>query len=649
VGRRFVRMRTTLKRGVGRGAGVNGSGGSVFPPGPVSAVSRYRQPPPAVRTGLGLFRRILFVAVLSVVALALGIGGGAYLWFHESLNAVRAHSAAVKIAQKELNVQLPGQAAVALILGYDQRAGKEFSTVSRSDTLMLVRADPRTRTISLFSFPRDLNVPIWCDHRQTGVGKINSAYASCGPKGSLETVKQLTGIPINYLITVNFHGFKEIVDQFGGVYMDVDRRYYNPAGSGYAAIDIQPGYQLLTGGAALDFVRFRHTDSDLYRLARQQEFVRAFKEQIAQHFNPFNLPKIVSSITKNIEVGGNFSGGTVYQYAQLAATLPSGHFLQIRIDPSQISGSNDLTTSAQTIQAAVNQFVNPDVGVAKVANATALGTKLKTKTPAPGRTTVTVLNGNGIPGAAVNASYLLGQRGYVLTLPPGGAQPNAPAQNYFHTAIYFDPAAAAAKAAAQALATLLAPADVLRLPARGQLRALDPGSMLLVVLGTSFQNGLTSPPPPAGPVRQLPAVRADSSSGTALLGPFQHRVPFPLETPTVLEQNSYPDTQGGDTAARLYWIETHHKAVRLVFRTGGNQYWGIEETNWAAPALADKSFQHTLGGRHYDLFYSGAHLHMAVLRTPNATYWVVNTLLDSLSNETMIAIAQGLKPLTAAK
>jgi LCP family protein required for cell wall assembly len=645
-------MKTTLKRGVGRGAPLNGNGHAVFPPGAVSAVSRYTQPPPSGRGGLAIFRRIVVGTVLVVVALAVGIGGGAYLWFHESLNAVRAHSAAVKIAQKELDIPLPGQAAVALVLGYDVRAGQSAKG-SRSDTIMLIRADPRSKTISLLSFPRDLSVPIWCNHHDYGYGKINSAYAYCGPEGSLETVKELTGIPINYLITVDFHGFKEIVDQFGGVYLDIDRRYYNPPGDGYAAIDIEPGYQLLTGGAALDFVRYRHTDSDFYRLARQQEFVRAFKEQISQHFDPFDLPRMVSTITKNIEVGGNFSGGTVLSYALLAATLPAGHFLQPRIDASSYSpvpGSSNVTTSTQAIQSVVQQFVNPNVGVAKVANATALGVKIKTNAPPPGRTTVTVLNGNGVPGAAANASYLLGQRGYVMTLPPNGMQADAPAQDYFHSVIYYNRSLPGAAAAAAALAKLVAPADVSRLPVRTALSALDPGSMLMVVIGQTFHDALTSPPPPPVPVRTPPVVRSDPTTGLDLVKPLVRQVPFTLEAPTVLEQNSYPDSSNGDVASRVYWIDKSHKAVRLVFRTGGNEYWGIEETNWNnAPVLGDKSFQHDLGGREFDLYYAGPHLHMAVLQAHGATYWVVNTLLDSLSNETMIAIAKGLKPVTAAK
>ena len=99
---------------------------------------------------------------------------------------------------------------------------------------MLVRADPVTKTISLLSFPRDLGVPIYCgaSHRTRSAtssppDRINSAYSRCGAEGTCSTIKHLTGLPINYLITVNFHGFKEIVDKLGGVWLDVDRRYYN--------------------------------------------------------------------------------------------------------------------------------------------------------------------------------------------------------------------------------------------------------------------------------------------------------------------------------------------------------------------------------------------------------------------------------------
>jgi hypothetical protein len=120
----------------------------------------------------------------------------------------------------------------------------------------------------------------------------------------------------------------------------------------------------------------------------------------------------------------------------------------------------------------------------------------------------------------------------------------------------------------------------------------------------------------------------------------------------VLEGSSSLDNQYGDMPMRYYWIDHRggHKAVVLVFRTGGNAYWDVEETNWNdAPILGDKSFHHNLGGREFDEYWNGSHLHMIVLRAHGATYWVENSLLDELSNETMLAIAEHLKPLTAVK
>src|SRR5436190_13348579 len=212
-------MRTTLKRGVGRGAAVNGNGRAIYPPGAVSSVSRYEQPPPAPRSGLRILRRILVATILAILSVAAGIAGGSYLYFHQSVAAVRAHSPDVKVAQKQLDVPLPGAPAIALIVGYDHRQGPESNLESRSDTIMLLRADPATKTLSMLSFPRDLLVAVYCPPKPGQPAppvtqeKINGAYARCGSAGTLETVKHLTGLSVNYLITVNFHGFREIVNK----------------------------------------------------------------------------------------------------------------------------------------------------------------------------------------------------------------------------------------------------------------------------------------------------------------------------------------------------------------------------------------------------------------------------------------------------
>src|SRR5439155_13748775 len=153
-------MRTTLKRGVGRGASAAGNGKAVFPPGAISSVTRYRQPPLPPRTGLGLLGRIMLGTFMVLTALGFGIAGGAYLWAHQSVAAVQASTPDVIKAQKSLHVPKANEPAIALVIGYDHRAGVESNRPSLSDTLMLVRADPRTKSISLLSFPRDLDVPI---------------------------------------------------------------------------------------------------------------------------------------------------------------------------------------------------------------------------------------------------------------------------------------------------------------------------------------------------------------------------------------------------------------------------------------------------------------------------------------------------------
>jgi len=658
-------MRTTLKRGVGRGA-HNGNGKAVFPPGTLSTVTRYRQPPPPSKTPMGLFWRIVIGTFVVLSSLVLAVAGGAYLYFHQSVATVRAHTPSVVRASKTLDIPLAHQAAIALVVGYDHRAGVESNRPSLSDTLMLVRADPSTKTISLLSFPRDLDVPIYCPRSKsdnTGYvassdDRINSAYSRCGETGTVLTVKHLTGLPINYLITVNFHGFKEVVDKLGGVWMDVDRRYYNKNTGAYyndyANINLQPGYQLLSGQQALDFVRFRHTDDDLHRNARQQEFVQALRAQVSQNFSYTSIPSLIDSITKNIEVGEgghSLSGEQVLSYAFFAKSLPAGHVFQNRIENVQCSLG--CQASSTDIQNAVNAFQNPDVTSSKSANAAALGIKIKQKTPPPSKVTLTVLNGNGVPGAAADAAYKLGPqgRGYQVLDAPNGLEPNI-APHVFHSKIYYDPAQKGSKLAAVALQNLMQPADVAKLPRRPKLLRLDPGSMLMVVLGQTFHGDIAPLPTHVVPTHQSAFVRYDAYSGAHLLRSMKGKVGFPLYTPTVLERNSYPDTQSGDKAIRRYWIDGQgkHKAVRLVFRTGGNEYWGIEETNWDdAPALSDRSFRHAVAGREMEFYYSGSHLHMIVLRAHGATYWVVNTLLDSLSNETMISIAKGLKPLTSVK
>jgi LCP family protein required for cell wall assembly len=646
-------MRTTLKRGFGRAAPPDGEGTPVLPPGASSPVSVYRQPPPRRRLGrLGPVLLWLGVAMLVVVA---GAAGGVYLDLHQQVSKVNELSPAERRAQQDLDEAPPAdKPAVALVIGYDHRVSDGKGAPSRSDTLMLVRADPQTDSISLLSFPRDMQVPIHCPGGTPFTDKIAHAFSLCapnGPQGALLTVKALTGLQVNYLITVDFQGFYKLVDKLGGAWIDVDRRYFNDRSgpSGYARIDLQPGYQNLTGRQALSYVRYRHTDSDLYRVARQQQFVKSFKSQIQENFGLDTLPKVVHTVTDHVRVaqggGRPVDLDTILSYGRFALELPRGRVFQTRIEG--LEGFSELTTDSANIVRAVETFKNPDLESSEKATAVALGEKIKSSAPAPRETTITVLNGNGITGSAGSAGFLLGQRGYEIVTPPNGLPANAPNFDYFRTEVYFDPSRRRSQLAARRVANIFGSAEVKRLP-----RAVSPlanGAMLTVVVGTTFHGTLASGPVDQTPKRERPNVTRGASAARDLLRERRSKVPFPLMVPTIIERSSWVSSE---KPIRLYRIDPRgkHKAVRLIYRMGSNEYWGVEMTDWEdAPVLSDRSLTRRIGKRVYDLYYNGPKLHMVVLNTSKGRYWVVNTLLDRLSNETMLAIAKGLKPLARAR
>jgi len=170
-----------------------------------------------------------------------------------------------------------------------------------------------------------------------------------------------------------------------------------------------------------------------------------------------------------------------------------------------------------------------------------------------------------------------------------------------------------------------------------------------VVVGQTFHGTIAAAPVDRTPKREAPSVTPGAEASLALLRERAKKLPFPLMVPTVLERSSWIDRE---RPIRLYRIgpDDKRKTVRLTYRTGASEYWGVQMTDWDdAPVLADKSHTRRIKGRIYDLYYDGPKLHMVVLRTKQARYWVVNSLLDRLSNETMLAIAKGLKPLARGK
>jgi LCP family protein required for cell wall assembly len=645
----LFRMRTTLKRRIGRWGEPSGNGGAAPPPPLDTGPSFYEQP----RSGGRIFRRIgrfLVDVTLTVAVLAGGFLGGTALWGKKEIEKTKPTSPDVLRAKQYTNVAVPNQPIIGLVVGYDHRRDTGGDP-GRSDTLMLVRVDPRpgTKSITLLSFPRDLREPLYCNKNYSfATNKINDAYNRCGALGSLLTVKALTRIPINYVVKLNFRGFKQIVDKMNGVWIDVDRRYYVPPGAGYASINLQPGYQRLPGGPALDYSRYRHGDSDLFRIIRQQAFIHALRDQFSK-LSVIDYPKIVDAIMSNTEMTPPMSFSAWLGYARLAMGLPSRRLIQVKLDNvyNAPDGSSDMIASQGTIDKAVNQFLNPDLTAdtrAATQNHVAGRSAQKAAAPPPpGKTAVLVLNGGNTEGLAHDTSVGLAERGYKVVYPAGGVAANYPGTPLWHTIVYYDPAKARAKAAANELSKLFDMADVN--PIVPKVAAMANGAMVVVAIGQTFDGTL----PPIQqkvevPAPQRPAITVNPGLTSGALNGLQPSVHFRLEVPSRVASSSYLSSE---SPIRLYRIFQKQKAVRITFKISGYNaaYWGIEETAWAdAPILAETQFTKTIGGRRYDFYYQDAHLHMVVLHQYGATYWVVNTLDNLLSNETMKAIALGLRP-----
>ncbi|MDF2628057.1 MAG: yvhJ [Symbiobacteriaceae bacterium] len=212
--------------------------------------------------------------VLVLILLPVGVWYG---WdFYDSLKITPSAPAPRVVAGKPVFVA---------IMGVDQRE----HDVGRSDTLMLLRLDPKAEQVSLINIPRDTRVAL--DGHDS---KINAAYALGGAKETTKVLAELLGIERPYYVTLNFQAFEELVNLVGGVYIDVEKHYVYDDPFQDLHIDIPAGRQLLLGEQALHYVRLRYdgvTNSDIARIERQQRFLQAFKERI-----PSNLTRITGMI-----------------------------------------------------------------------------------------------------------------------------------------------------------------------------------------------------------------------------------------------------------------------------------------------------------------------------------------------------------------
>jgi LCP family protein required for cell wall assembly len=297
--------------------------------------------------------RFTLAAVLIVAVSAATTATASLLYLDSIANAIRpGNDKLQKRLTKFLADAGSGGAQTFLVIGSDKRASEEEDP-GRSDTTLLVRLDPDKGLISMMSIPRDLKVEI----PGFGTGKFNEAYSYGGTKLTLRTVKSLTGLPINHVVNVDFLGFAQGVYAIGCVYVDIDRRYYHSnveSAEQYAEINVQPGYQLMCGKKALQYVRYRHTDTDIVRSARQQEFLSQARSRISLQDLVFDQGELVEAFTDYTTSDIN-DGKTLLEVLKLLAASRNSTINEVHF-PAEL-GPSFVYTTPGAVEEAVQEFL----------------------------------------------------------------------------------------------------------------------------------------------------------------------------------------------------------------------------------------------------------------------------------------------------
>jgi LCP family protein required for cell wall assembly len=273
-----------------------------------------------------------------------------------------------------------------LILGSDRRSGsknvEERDAAPHSDTILLVRFDPEQGQTSVLSIPRDLMVNIRTPSGRVYEGeKINAAYTIGSEIGGAneasvlaaetivrEVFPELEG-KLNGIVDVNFAGFIKVVDTLGCAYVNVDHRYYNEnVGStetDYTSINLQPGYQKLCYENALDYVRYRHSDSDFVRVARQQDFLRDLREQIDPTNEIGQIDSVARAVGRAIRTNFSASASELVLLSKLVAFSQTKPLRQVKFlttnvsyQPAGASGGDYVTSNPELEKQTLDTFLN---------------------------------------------------------------------------------------------------------------------------------------------------------------------------------------------------------------------------------------------------------------------------------------------------
>ncbi|MEY2985455.1 MAG: Cell envelope-associated transcriptional attenuator LytR-CpsA-Psr, subfamily [Cyanobacteriota bacterium] len=279
---------------------------SHYRPAPVPIVQK-RQPLSSRKTGLSpLARGVLWGSLLSLTAFAsaiAGVGMGFFSpWTSNVLSGELPNTATAQPSSEPSQADLfpyrISRPVNILVMGIDRvetANGEQEQDVfrGRSDTMLLVRFDPRENTLKLLSIPRDTRVVI----PNVGYTKINDANVYGGAKLAARVIRENFGeVPIDRYVQVTTNAFRELVDLVGGVEVFVPTPMVYEDKTQNLTINLEAGLQTLSGEQAEQFARFRHdANGDIGRVQRQEILLKALQKRL-------NNPTLLTRIPQAIQI-----------------------------------------------------------------------------------------------------------------------------------------------------------------------------------------------------------------------------------------------------------------------------------------------------------------------------------------------------------
>jgi LCP family protein required for cell wall assembly len=275
---------------------------------------------------------------------------GAYVYVSVSKPQLMPPQLRIATLRKPTTILMLGTDVVYSDSGRRLKADKDAFT-GRSDTIMVGRLDPLANTLRVISIPRDTLVDI----PGNGTQKINAANAIGGPDLAKATISNFLDTPIEHYVVLNVHGLVDLVNELGGITVEVPKRMQYMDWTAKLKIDLEPGVHTLTGNQAMGFVRFRHDAlGDIGRVQRQEIFLRAVLDKALKPESWKHIPKLIE-IAQNY-ISTDLSAQEILEMANFVRGVPKSNQL-LTMMPGNFSPGGDWAVERSDVRRMVARLM----------------------------------------------------------------------------------------------------------------------------------------------------------------------------------------------------------------------------------------------------------------------------------------------------